>query len=317
MMVDNTINVNEKGKFSSLDVHSEFIANTYKLSRVGVKGIKKQAAINRFGTVHTLTMSIDVSVDLPEYLKGSHMSRNAEVLAEIVDSSLKKPVYSLEDMAAKISLQLLKKHEYAKHAEVSIHADFFMNRGMKTEKESLEYYILHATSTSIRSEDRIKTSKKIGVEVLGMSACPCAMETCRDFFIKDRPEISSYLTNIPVITHNQRNRVNLFIEVPDNFSINAEDLIDLVEDSFSTPTYNILKRDDEGKVVMNAHKNPKFVEDVVRDILARVSEKYKSLPDYIQITVKSESEESIHKYNAFAEKITTLGDLKKENMYKQ
>lgn len=102
------------------------------------------------------------------------------------------------------------------------------------------------------------------------------------------------------------------IEVPgDDKSVDANHLIDIVEKSFSSPTYSILKRNEEGKIVFNAHKNPKFVEDVVRDILGRILKKYCKLPDDVLVIVKSESEESIHKHNAFAERITTLGELRK------
>ena len=60
-----------------------------------------------------------------------------------------------------------------------------------------------------------------------------------------------------------------------------------------------------------AHLNPKFVEDVVRDILAKILKSYTDLPDEVIVTVRSESEESIHKHNAFAERVTTLGELRK------
>jgi len=298
----------------SLDVHSEILFNSYMISRVGVTGIKKQASIIRNGKTNVLSLVIEVGVDLPSYMKGSHLSRNAEVLAEIVDDSLQNPVNSLEDLAKKISLELLEKHSYAKHAEVSIDADFYLMRGMREDKESLEPFTLHAISTSTREGDKIKTSKHIGVEVLGMTACPCAMETCRSFLINDHSNEETFLNSIPVISHNQRNRVTLFIEVPDDKIVNAEDMIDIVESSFSSPTYNILKRIDEGRVVWQAHENPKFVEDVVRDVLTKVVNKYTDLPDEVHVSVKSVSEESIHKYNAYADRSTTIGELRSKKM---
>jgi len=113
-----------------------------------------------------------------------------------------------------------------------------------------------------------------------------------------------------MISHNQRNRTTLMMEVPEHVEVEADDLIDIVEGSLSSPTYGILKRDDEAMVVMKAHRNPKFVEDVVRDILGKILKKYKRLDDSVHVTVRSESEESIHKHNAFAERITTLGELR-------
>ncbi|MEM2900450.1 MAG: GTP cyclohydrolase, FolE2/MptA family, partial [Thermoplasmata archaeon] len=83
-----------------------------------------------------------------------------------------------------------------------------------------------------------------------------------------------------------------------------------VESSVSSPTFEILKRADEGEVVLRAHMNPKFVEDVVRDILRKILEKYRTFPDNTLVIVRSEAEESIHKHNAFAEMSTRLGDIR-------
>ena len=95
-----------------------------------------------------------------------------------------------------------------------------------------------------------------------------------------------------------------------HFEVEANDLIDILEQSFSSPTFEILKRSDEAAVVINAHRNPKFVEDVVRDILTKVLERYHDLPDEVKVTVRSESQESIHKHNAFAERVTSMRELR-------
>ena len=146
--------------------------------------------------------------------------------------------------------------------------------------------------------------KLIGVKVIGMTTCPCAKEVIR--------KIGKYNNNDVPPTHNQRNITTLMIEVPsEDKSVDANDLIDITEKSFSSPTYGILKRDEEGEIVFNAHKNPKFVEDVVRDILRLILKKYSNLPDDVLVIVRSESEESIHKHNAFAERITSLAELRK------
>jgi GTP cyclohydrolase-4 len=117
---------------------------------------------------------------------------------------------------------------------------------------------------------------------------------------------------VPVMSHNQRNVCTAFFRTDDDIDIEADDIIDLVQGAFSSPTYELLKRDDEGQVVINAHNNPRFVEDVVRNVLESIVERYSKLPDDVEITVKSESEESIHKHNAFAERTTTMGELKAE-----
>jgi GTP cyclohydrolase-4 len=224
------------------------------------------------------------------------MSRNLEAINEIIDNSVRKPVKGIENLCACIAKNLLNKHAYANYAEVDMKSDYFMERKLPSGNKSMENYEIIAKATIKRSEE---VKKSIGVKVTGMAACPCAMETVNEL---SKSKLS--------VTHNQRNIASLLIEVPEKYDVEAHDLIKIVESSFSSPTYEILKRRDEADVVINAHKNPKFVEDIVRDILSKLLEKYKNLPDNVLVTVRSESEESIHKHNAFAERVTTLGELR-------
>ena len=178
-------------------------------------------------------------------------------------------------------------------------ADYFMERPGPSGKPNLESFKIMARAVS-HNNDGLK--KLVGVEAIGMTACPCAMETVRE----------KYCTNValegdlPVISHNQRNISSVMVEVPEHFDVEANELIEIVEASFSSPTYEVLKRSDEAKVVLQAHQKPKFVEDVVRTILGKILVKYPNLPDETLITARSESEESIHKHNA-AERVTTSG----------
>jgi GTP cyclohydrolase-4 len=186
-------------------------------------------------------------------------------------------------------------------------ADYFLERRPDGGKSSLEPYKLMAKATAMRGNGLMKL---VGVEVQGMTACPCAMETVKQKLLRRHPELKRLPDDLPTISHNQRNRTTLMIEVPEQVDIEADDLVEIVESSLSSPTYGILKREDEANVVMRAHENPKFVEDVVRDILGKLLTKYRHLDDSVHVTVRSESEESIHKHNAFAERVTTLGELR-------
>lgn len=273
------------------------------LTRVGVTGVKKPVRVTRAGKTTTLFCSIDVFVDLPATQKGSHLSRNLEAINEAVTRSMNDSIAGLEVIAAGICRALREKHEYSTYAEVNLVADYFVDRPGPSGKKNLEAFKIMATAIS-RNTDGLK--KMIGVEVIGMTACPCAMETVREQY---RGKVV-FEDDLPVITHNQRNIATLMIEVPEEYDVEANDLIDLVESSFSSPTYEVLKRSDEAKVVLQAHQQPKFVEDVVRTMLAKVLERYGKLPDDVQVTVRSESQESIHKHNAFAERVTLLGELR-------
>lgn len=290
-----------------LDVQNRRIENGFKLTRVGITSVKKPVVVRRHGRDNHLNATIDVFVDLPSTQKGSHMSRNVEIITEMVDRSVRHKVGSLEELAGSICKRLLDRHEYAGYAEVRMAADYFLERKTDSGRSTLERFKLMAKATARRGNGLMK---QIGVEVEGMTACPCAMETVTHRLARKKPQLRLLEGKVPMMSHNQRNRTTLMVEVPEHVEVEADDLIDIVESSLSSPTYGILKRDDEASVVIRAHENPKFVEDVVRDILGKILQKYRKLDDSVHVTVRSESEESIHKHNAFAERITTLGELR-------
>ncbi|MDH3365773.1 MAG: GTP cyclohydrolase MptA [Thermoplasmata archaeon] len=283
------------------------VENGFRLTRVGITGVRKPIVVHRQGKDNHVTALIDVFVDLPSTQKGSHMSRNVEIITEMIDESVRRKVASLEELAGKICKELLDRHEYASYGEVNMAADYFLEKTTETGRHTLEPFKLIARATARRGNGLMKL---IGVEVEGMTACPCAMETVRTRVNEEHPGMTESVSALPMITHNQRNRTTLMVEVPEHVDVEADDLIDIVESSLSSPTFGILKRDDEASVVLKAHRNPKFVEDVVRDILWKILDRYGQLDDSVHVTVRSESEESIHKHNAFAERITTLGELR-------
>ncbi len=94
--------------------------------------------------------------------------------------------------------------------------------------------------------------------------------------------------------------------------IRGEDIIRIIEDSMSSYVCELLKRPDEHAVVINAHEHPMFVEDCVRNMIQKIVEEFSHLPDDTLITVQQVNEESIHRHNAFAEKVATMGELKAE-----
>jgi len=278
----------------------------YKLTRVGVKGVRKPITVQRECSegkvLNNLNCTFDIYVDLPGDQKGSHMSRNVEVLNELVADSVKKPITAIEDIAVDILKRLMVHHEYAKEAEVHIEAEYFRASKTPLGKDTVESYTILSGGHIVRDGE---ITKMIGVEVIGMTACPCGQQTVTEML-----EIKS---EHPVMTHNQRNVVTLMVYLPEDADVEANDLIDLVERSFSSPTFELLKRPDEGQVIINAHSNTKFVEDVVRAVLDNFVKRYPDLPDEVYVDVISDSEESIHKHDAFAEREATLGELRQEN----
>ncbi|WP_201013641.1 GTP cyclohydrolase, FolE2/MptA family [Candidatus Methanomethylophilus sp. 1R26] len=198
--------------------------------------------------------------------------------------------------------KLLVKHEYAMNAYVTITAEYFRPRKTPSGRDTLEGYTLLAGATGTRDGEIRKT---IGCEAVGMTACPCAQETVGELLNVEDP-------GFPMMSHNQRNVCSIVITTGPEENIEADDLIDLAEKSVSSPTFELLKREDEGRVVINAHENTRFVEDVVRNGLTLVVTNFQKLPDSCEVKVSSDSEESIHKHNAYAERTATMGELREE-----
>lgn len=292
------------------DVQSHRAPRPYRLTRVGVTDVVKPIRVSRQGRANHLVGSFDVFVDLPAEQRGTHMSRNIEAVNRVIDEMVRKETASLEDLASGIAHALLARHDYAEEAEVHVSADYFRERRTPLNRApSLEHYELVATAVAERGG---KVRRGIGVVATGMTACPCAMEGTR----KVLTERGANVKDIPTITHNQRNNVFILVETeaaagaPGVAMPDADDLLDVAEESLSAPTFELLKRGDETSLVLQAHEHPRFVEDVVREMLHRVLEAYGRLPDDTLVVARSEAEESIHKHNAFAERTTTLGELR-------
>ncbi len=296
------------------DIHAmEPTAGRFELHQVGLSGIRKPLSIRRADRVVTLATTFDVAVDLPSTRKGSDLSRNAILLAEIVDETAVRPAPSLESACVAIARELLERHTYASTATVDASAEYFLRRGITEERQSFEDYNLLASAQSVRSraEGAVTVTKSIGAEAVGMTACPCAMETSREALSEEFPLLRDpSMKSMPMITHNQRNRTRLMFDLTDEVEIEVDDLIETIEAAQSSPTYAILKRGDEAQMVIEAHRHPKFVEDVLRDLLRRVATGFTNVPDAAFVRARTVSEESIHKYNVVAAHQASLGELR-------
>jgi len=199
-------------------------------------------------------------------------------------------------------------------AEVHMRAQFPMSRRTPVSGlRSQEIYEL----VGIAAANQERSVQLVGVEAEGMTACPCAQDLLRDRARArlleegfDDAQVSRILEAVPVATHNQCGRGRLIMTASP--SVRAEDLVHIVEGSMSSETYEILKRPDECFVVNRAHNNPKFVEDVVRDMLAYVAEIYTELPEDTFVLARQTNMETIHKHDVFAERGALLGDIRKE-----
>lgn len=290
------------------------------LTRVGVTDVKKLVEVaRRDRRPIVLVSTFDIFVDLPSDRKGANLSRNFEAIDEVLEEMIASPVYEIEDLCGEVAKRLIGRHEYALHAEVRMKSEYVLKRETpRTKIKCQEVVNIFAEAKAIRGK-KLTVRKLVGAEVLGITACPCAQEIMID---KARNELKSlgvgkevikkFLTAVPMPTHNQRGRGIISIEVHDSNFVSLDKIINIIEDSMSSQMFELLKRSDEAAIVERAHKNPKFVEDCVRSMAQKIVMEFPELPDDSIVTIKQINEESIHRHNAFAERKSTLGELRHE-----
>jgi len=133
-----------------------------------------------------------------------------------------------------------------------------------------------------------------------------------DGFSED--EIARIFDAVPVATHNQRGLGTLHIGCPETCveDIDAQILLEIVEESMSSEIYELMKRSDEGAVVEKAHRRPRFVEDCVRESIRGVLERFPELSERHFVYARQENLETIHQHNVTAERFGLLGEIRRE-----
>ena len=283
------------------------------LSRAGVTGVHRILRIVRDGQEHLFYAEIDLFADLSSRQMGVHMSRFSDALEEVAEEIILSKSPNIETLAERIARQVIERQQ-ALRSEVHIRAIYPMTKiAPVSGKRSQELYTL--ISIAVCTPEYSK--RIVGVEAEGMTACPCAQEMVREHSLQRLLEVGlsaedaeRALRAIPIATHNQRGRGTLLIG--SDHPVQAEDLVGIVEASMSSETYDLLKRPDELFVVTKAHQNPRFVEDVVREMLQNVVDIYPGLPDETFVMAKQINFESIHKHDAIAERSGTLGEIRRE-----
>jgi GTP cyclohydrolase-4 len=300
------------------DIQSTTPAVRINLTRVGVKNVKKLVEVSRPEKRPVIFISnFDVFVDLPGSLKGANLSRNFEVIDEVLQQAIDGDVKEIEDLCSVVARKLLDRHEYADRTEVVMESQFMVKRETPVSQTSCHEVVkVHASAVARRTFREPIVRKSIGAEVIGMTACPCAQDIMKERAVYvlqnlgvDNDKISAFLKDVPMATHNQRGRGFLSIEIDDDQHVKLEKIIRILKESMSASIYELLKRGDESYVVLNAHKNPRFVEDCVREIAKKVLTEFIDLPGDSLITIKQTNEESIHQHDAYAERQATMAEL--------
>ncbi|MGC8873946.1 MAG: GTP cyclohydrolase MptA [Chloroflexia bacterium] len=295
------------------DVQQGVPAVRVSLNRVGVTGLRRVIRIARYGVENLFYATIDLFADLSPEQMGVHMSRFCDILEETAEEVALQEYPDIETLSEHIARQVLDK-QHALRSEVHIRAIYPMDRITPlSAKKSQQLYTL--LGVAVGFPERIK--RVVGVEADGMTVCPCAQdmvrEHAREMLLAEgfsEADAERALRAIPIASHNQRGRGTVMIGSEEQ--VRAEDLVEIVEASMSSEIYSLLKRPDEFFVVNKAHRNPRFAEDVVREILYNVVQTYTNLPDSAFVLAKHVSFEGIHSHDAFAEGYGTLGEIRHE-----
>jgi len=290
---------------------------TVGLNRVGVTGVTKLVELARPDKRPiVLTAEFEVLVDLPSWRKGADMSRNMEVVDEILEDATREETYRLEDVCGDAAERLLEKHDYTTEAEVRMEASYVTHeRTPASERPTQSTADIIASATATGEG----TTEEIGARVTGMTVCPCsqgmstsrAREELRDLGVDD-DTVEQFLEAVPQPGHSQRGHATLTVQADGSPEVDLHDLIEVARDSMSARIYNLAKRPDEDHMTYEAHADAKFVEDVVRAMAEGVVDRFPALPDDAVVTMEQSNDESIHQHNAHAERVAEVGQLREE-----
>jgi GTP cyclohydrolase I len=247
------------------DEQSRADVRNIAIQRVGVRAIKHPVIVETLEGPQPSVATIDMSVFLPADVKGTHMSRFLEIL-QMQESAL-TPVgmkQMMRDMLHRLD---------SSAGTITMKFPYFVR---KVAPVSGVASLLDYEVTLEADNNGASTDVFIGVVVPVTSLCPCSKN------------ISEYGA------HNQRSHITIRALAGDGLAV--EDLIRMAEESASCELWGLLKRPDEKYVTERAYDNPKFVEDLVRDVAIRL----KANKKVFAYRIESENFESIHNHSAVA-----------------
>jgi GTP cyclohydrolase I len=248
-----------------IDVQSSRDERGVAIDRVGVTGLRLPVSVpSRDGMEQQCVATVNMYVNLPPQVRGTHMSRFVELLREqqqpLTAGQVLRLCHKAREQLDAGQSQLELDFEYFVHKEAPVTGS----------PGPLNYQVGMAASSGL-ADDFV-----LSVRAPATSLCPCSKR------------ISQHGA------HSQRCEIEARVRFTGDLWI--EDLIELIEASASCPVYSVLKRPDEKQVTERAYENPKFVEDIVRDLALALQADDR----IVWFSVSSENFESIHNHNAYA-----------------
>jgi GTP cyclohydrolase IB len=258
--------MNSPDSFAIPDVQGSADSRRLAIDKVGIKAIRHPVRVaDRDGGVQHTIATFNMYVGLPHNFKGTHMSRFVEILnSQEREVSVESFESMLRDMVKRLE---------AEYGHIEMTFPYFINKAAPVSgvKSLMDYEITFAGEVS---RDAYSFAMKVVVPVT--SLCPCSKK------------ISEYGA------HNQRSHVTITART--NSHVWIEELVRIAEQEASCELYGLLKRPDEKYVTERAYDNPKFVEDLVRDVATALNRDDR-IDGYV---VESENFESIHNHSAYA-----------------
>jgi len=241
------------------------------INKAGVKDLRYPVTIELGEDVQHTVAIWSMYVGIPAETKGAHMSRFIETLEEMGEHG--EPL-KLNDFV-KLEAAMRKRMDGAMTGMIQVRFPLFIRKEAPVSRVAslLDYDVTITVESKLHNEGQIRLKVLVPVK----SLCPCSKK------------ISEYGA------HNQRSHITLDVEVKGELGI--DELIRIAEEEASSEIYGLLKRIDEKWVTERAYENPKFVEDLVRDLALRV----KAHPSVGHFIVAAENFESIHNHSAYAE----------------
>ena len=251
------------------DIQNQKDERNIDIQKVGIKHLELPLIIQRKNSSNQIVYSkAKVNVSLPKSYKGTHMSRFVEVLNEWRNKNLL-------GVDIKGCLEEIIKRLNAKSGELEFKFKYFIDKNSPVTNLTapMSYDCIFKGQINENSYKFI-----LGVEVPVTTLCPCSKEISENG------------------AHNQRAFIRVRVSYNEDKHIWLEDLVELVEACASCPVYPLLKRQDEKFVTETAYQNPKFVEDVLRDVVVKLRQN-KIINEF---EVECEAFESIHNHSAWA-----------------
>lgn len=244
-----------------------------------------------------LPFNTEISVNLPEYVRGIHMSRIEEAISQLYHKSFTDIRYYARELAA-----LVIERQRGKWARVLVSGKVpLARRTSVSHRTSVDAIDISTEVFASLNGDAMSFKTIIGLNLCHITACPCTQ--VYNQILSDT--VDAWL---PALTHSQRAMTKLCVEVQGE-SPSFEELMECLESTLHV-TQGLLKRPDEAEIVLKAHRFPQFAEDVVRETAKELGKRFEGkLPDATEVAVESLSLESIHTHNVCCILRTTLGEI--------